>query len=172
VAGYFSQSHTGRHSWERPPQEKGYKAKPEISLCSVRLQQHGRQTSGVISFDHAFTAEIEYEVTRAVVDVSIVLRIVSRSGTIIFTSSDTDTPDTSRENVRAAGRYLSVCTIPGKFLKSEKLFLTVGARRRETWLELHENLLGFEVDAIRNPLHPQRLGVVTPLLDWDIAKLG
>ena len=38
-------------------------------------------------------AEIECEVKKAVADVSIVLRIVSESGTIVFTSSDTDTPD-------------------------------------------------------------------------------
>jgi len=29
----------------------------------------------------------------------------------------------------------------------------------------------FEVSAIGNPLHPQRLGVITPVLDWDVRKL-
>ena len=67
---------------------------------------------------------------------SIVLRIVTGSGTIIFTSSDTDTQDSLGRNVRTEGRYLSVCTIPGKLLKSEKLFLTVGTRRQGTWIEL------------------------------------
>jgi len=38
-----------------------------------------------VSFDQEFTAEIEYELKKAIADVSIVLRIESESGTIIFT---------------------------------------------------------------------------------------
>ena len=37
----------------------------------VRIRQHGRETRGVVSFDQAFTAEIEYEVKRALVDVRL-----------------------------------------------------------------------------------------------------
>jgi len=171
VAKYFSQSHISSHRWERPPLETEDKAELAISLCSVGLRQNGRDTSGVISFDQPFTAEVEYEISKAVMDVSIVLRIVAGSGTIIFTSSDTDTQDSLGRNVRNEGRYLSVCTIPGKLLKSERLFLTVGTRRQGTWIELHENLLSFEVSAMGNPLHPQRLGVITPVLEWNAAKL-
>jgi hypothetical protein len=73
--------------------------------------------------------------------------------------------------VRAVGRYLSACLIPGKLLKSGNFFVTVGARRRGNWIELRENLLRFEVSAVGNPLHPQRLGVITPLLDWEVKRL-
>ena len=171
VAEYFSQSSIRSHSWERPPHANGDKGERVISLCSVSLRQNGCDTSGVVSFDQPFAAEVEYEVSRAVMDVSIVLRVVTGSGTIIFTSSDTDTQDSLGKNVRTEGRYLSVCTIPGKLLKSEKLFLTVGTRRQGIWIELYENLLSFEVSATGNPLHPQRLGVITPMLKWDVAKL-
>ena len=169
VAEYFSQSSTARHSWERP-QGNGNELERELILRSVRLRQQSEVTA-VVSFDREFTAEIEYELRKPVADVSIVLRIVSESGTIIFTSSDGDTHDELRGSIRAEGRYSSVCKIPGKLLKSGKFFLTVGARRQGTWIESHENLLMFEVSAIGNPLHPQRLGVITPVLDWDVRKL-
>jgi len=169
VAGYFSQSYTARHSWERP-QENGDELEQELILRSVRIRQQSEATA-VVSFDQEFTAEIEYELKKPVADVSIVLRIVSESGTIIFTSSDRDTHDELRGSIRADGRYSSVCKIPGKLLKSGTFFLTVGLRRQGTWIESHENLLMFEVSAIGNPLHPQRLGVITPVLDWDVRKL-
>jgi lipopolysaccharide transport system ATP-binding protein len=171
VAGYFSRAYDAVRSWERPPSANGDDSEREILLRSVRLQQQGSETSGVVSFDQEFTAEIEYEVKRRVLDASIVLRIVTASGTIIFTSSDSDMQDRLRTNLRSEGRYLSVCRIPGKLLKSEKLFLTVGVRRQGIWIELYERLLMFEVSAIGNPLHPQRLGVITPMLDWNIGKL-
>ncbi len=141
-----------------------------VNSASVRLRQQSEVTA-VVSFDREFTAEIEYELRKPVADVSIVLRIVSESGTIIFTSSDSDTHDELRGSIRADGRYSSVCKIPGKLLKSGNFFLTVGLRRQGTWIESHENLLMFEVSAIGNPLHPQRLGVITPVLDWDVRKL-
>jgi len=171
VAGYFSQTHEAAHCWERPPSANGDDSEREILLRSVRLQQHGREVSGVVSFDQEFSAQIEYEVKRTVLDVSIVLRFVTGSGTVIFTSSDRDKQDTLRTNLRSEGRYLSVCKIPGELLKSEKLFLTVGVRRQGTWIELYDRLLMFEVSAIGNPLHPQRLGVITPMLDWATGKL-
>ena len=171
VAEYFSQSSIRSPSWERPPHANGDEGERVISLCAVSLRQNGCDTSGVVSFDQPFAAEVEYEVSKAVMDVSIVLRVVTGSGTIIFTSSDTDTQDSFAKNARTEGRYVSVCTIPGKLLKSEKLFLTVGTRRQGNWIELYENLLSFEVSAMGNPLHPQRLGVITPMLKWDVAKL-
>ena len=80
VAGYFSQSFAGRHSWKRPPQEEAANGSLEICLRSVQLCQEGREARGVVSFDQGFTIEIEYEVNKVVAELSVVLRIVSESG--------------------------------------------------------------------------------------------
>jgi hypothetical protein len=58
----------------------------------------------------------------------------------------------------------------GEALKSETLFLTVGTRRQGIWIELHENLLSFEVSAMGNP-HSRRLGVITQVLNWTLPNL-
>src|SRR2546427_3047732 len=100
VAGYFSQSYTGKPGWERPP-ENGDESNRELILRSVRLRQQESEAKGVVSFDQEFKAEIEYEVKKAISDVSIVLRVVSESGTIIFTSSDRDTHYELRGSTRA-----------------------------------------------------------------------
>ena len=99
------------------------------------------------------------------------LRVVAETGTIIFTSSDQDKPVKSRDGVRREGRYVSVCTIPGNLLRPGKFFLSAGMRRHSDVIESHENLLMFEISAIGNPL-PDRLGIISPVLDWEIQKLG
>ena len=171
VAGYFAKSYAGRHSGRRPPQPEAADGGPEVRLRAARLRQGGREAAGAVSFDREFTIEVEYEVKKAVADVSVVLRIVSESGTIVFTSSDADTPDGWKGTVRPEGRYVSACQVPGKLLKSGNFFVTVGARRQGDWIELHENLLTFEVSAVGNPLHPRRLGIITPILHWEVRKL-
>jgi lipopolysaccharide transport system ATP-binding protein len=183
VSAYLSSAYTGKHSWER-----AHDASPsqrDICLCSVRLYQGGRESNGVVSFNEEFTVEIAYEVKKVVADVSMVLRITSETGTIVFSSSDTDTvsdhqgqqsdprgPGVESCRSRQEGRYVSACKIPGRLLKSGNFFLAVGARRRQgTWIEFQENVLIFAVSAVGNPVHARHHGVITPILDWSVKKV-
>lgn len=169
VAGYVSGSNTQMHHWERPRHEDGDELQKEMVLISVRLRQSDQQ-AGVLSFDQPFKIEVEHQVKKPASELRILLRIVSESGTVIFTSSDLDTPHTADDRCRTEGRYLSVCTVPGKLLKPGKFFLTIGSQRYGSWIELYENLLMFEVSAV-GTRYISRLGVITPILDWDVCKL-
>ena len=171
VSAYASQWRQATHSWQRSPSKNGDESNKEMSLLSVRLRQPEHEPDGVFSFDLPFTAEIAYELLKPTADLRIAIRVVSESGTIIFTSSDQDKPVMSREGVRHEGRYISVCRIPGSLLRPGKFFLSAGISCRKTWIELHENLLMFEISAIGNPL-PDRLGIISPVLDWEIQKLA
>lgn len=171
VSAYCSQWHDATHNWQRPRHENGDESNKETLLQSVRLTQDGCERNGVFRFDLPCTAEVEYQLRKPMTDLRIVLRLVSESGIIIFTSCDQDAPDVSRVGALTEGRYLSACKIPGKLLRRGKFFLTVGARHHGTWLELYENLLTFEVGAVGNPL-PDRLGLISPVLDWDIHKIN
>ncbi len=168
VAAYFANSYGGRHRWERPPPEEGAGGETrEVSLRSVRVCQGGGEGVGAVCFDREFAAEIEYEVMAPASGLSVVLRVVSESGTIIFTSSDTDTENGTRRGARPAGVHVAACRIPGSLLRSGKFFLTVGVRRQGLWIELRENVLAFEVSPVGNPLNPERKGVITPVLEWS-----
>jgi lipopolysaccharide transport system ATP-binding protein len=169
VAGYVSRSNTQTHCWERPPHEDGTELQKEMLLLSVRFRQQDQQAS-VLSFDQPFRIEIEHLVKKPVSELRILFRIVSELGTVVFTSSDRDTPRPFDDRCRTEGRYLSVCTIPEKLLKPGKFFLTIGSQRYGSWIELHENLLMFEVSAVGTP-YSSRLGVITPILDWDVRKM-
>jgi lipopolysaccharide transport system ATP-binding protein len=169
VAAYCSQNHLATNIWERPEELNG-KANKDIVLCSVRLSQKPHETNEAFDFDSPLVAQIEYEVVRPMADLRIVLRIVSESGTIIFTSCDQDQPHQSVEGVKTKGRYLSKCNIPGSLLRPGKFFLTVGTGQHLTWFELMENLLVFEISKVGYRL-PERLGLISPILDWETHKL-
>jgi lipopolysaccharide transport system ATP-binding protein len=171
VSAYCSQWRQATHSWQRTLEENGDESTREILLRSVRLSQPGHEDNSILTFDLPFTAEIEYQLKKPIVDLRIVLRVVSEMGTIIFSTSDHDTPDRSREDARTEGRYMSSCKIPGNLLRPGRFFLTVGLKRHSSWFELYENLLMFEISAV-GYLLPERPGVIAPVLDWDIQKLG
>jgi lipopolysaccharide transport system ATP-binding protein len=169
VAAYCSRDHVATNIWERA-EEKNDKTNKDIVLSSVRLSQKLHETNGAFSFDLPIAAQIEYEVMKPMADLRIVLRIVSESGTIIFTSSDQDQAHQSIQGLRTKGRYSSECSIPGSLLRPGKFFLTVGTNQHSTWFELMENLLVFEISKAGYPL-PERLGVISPILDWEIRRL-
>lgn len=171
VAKYISHGHDGSHIWERPSNESDDDSEATILLRSVRLRRQDGAMTGVLNFDQPFTTEVEYQIKKPVAHFHILLRIVSESGTIIFTTTDADKLNSESRTARSEGQYVSVCRIPGNLLRPGKFFLTVGARRHGTWIELFENLIMFEVSAVGNPVDPNRLGVITPVLDWDVNKL-
>jgi lipopolysaccharide transport system ATP-binding protein len=169
VAAYCSRDHLATNIWERTEETDG-KATKDIVLSSVRLSQKPHETNGSFSFDLPISAQIEYEVRKPLTNLRIVIRIVSESGTIVFTSCDQDQPHQALQGMRTEGRYSSECSIPGSLLRPGKFFLTVGTNQHATWFELMENLLVFEISKAGYQL-PERLGVICPILDWDIRKL-
>lgn len=185
VAAYLAKSYAGSHRWERgsaPDEaaaggaEKGAGEESEERpawLRSLRVCREGGAEVGVVPFDEGFTAEVEYEVRAATLpDVSVVLRVVSETGTIVFVSRDTDAAGGWRGRPRPQGRHVSACHVPGNFLRAGRYFLTVGLIRGANWLEQNENVLLFEVSSIGSPLNPERKGVVTPILEWSARAPG
>lgn len=171
VSAYCSHAGVAARSWQRSSEQNQTDSNKDVLIHSVRLNQQGSDDTAVFSFDLPFTIEIEYQLKKAVADLRLVLRVMSESGMIIFTSCDQDKPKPSTEGTRTEGRYVSLCNIPGNLLRPGKFFLTIGVRRHVTWVELHENLVMFEVSSVGNPL-PERLGVISPILDWNTYRMN
>jgi lipopolysaccharide transport system ATP-binding protein len=167
VSAYSASFVTGKHTWERSSRDLGFDNQNPLWLRSVSLCQGEQENVSTVNFSKEFSVEIEYEVVRIVFDASIVLRVNSESGTVIFTSIDTDLSENLTSFERTPGRHVAVCRIPGSFLRSGSYSITFGVRRQGIWSELHDHLLRFEVDAVNNPLHPARQGVITPILEWN-----
>ncbi len=101
-------------------------------------------------------------------NLAILCRLTDAHGIILWTSWDTDTSDWNGR-VRAPGRFSSICHIPGGWLRPGNYLLSIGTiSAGAVLLDYHENVLAVEISGVGYRLNASRLGVVTPLFDWEI----
>jgi hypothetical protein len=83
-------------------------------------------------------------------------------------SSERDSTNLENE-FREVGRYRTVCNIPGKLLRNGLYYLNIGAyiENREV-LDQQQNVLAFDVSTVGCPAMDGRLGVISPILHWDV----
>ena len=117
-------------------------------------------------------AEIEYEVRQTIDGLDIVLRLTDAMGNIITTSWDTDDIGGDSSFVRRPGRYRSICKLPSDLLRPGSYFLTIGSHHKGRRLEMHENVLAFEVSQVDYHLKPRHPGLVLPFLEWETKQVG
>jgi lipopolysaccharide transport system ATP-binding protein len=165
-------AHTGEHYWQ--PDEIPADSAP---FCPVALRVINRQNRVVdaVRSTEPLTVEIEYRLEAPVQGLRVGIYLLTTQGDLIFTSFDTDEPARyDRFASRPAGHYTSRCTLPADLLNEGRYVLGVNAstfRVRRYFQD--EHALAFSVDASGAPgMHwvEQRLGVIRPKLDWEIAE--
>jgi lipopolysaccharide transport system ATP-binding protein len=114
--------------------------------------------------------EVTYEIIDAIRNFSILCRLTDLHGNVLWTSRDTDTTDWSGR-VRERGRYVSKCLVPGQLLRPGRYLISVGSYLSDVRITCyHENVLGFDVSAVGYPLMLDRMGLITPLFDWEVER--
>lgn len=166
IRDYLSVGNVASSQWRRP-------SKPIVlaGVCinSVQILQDGRLSSSV-RYDEEARVLIEYDVLDALRDVSVLLRITDALGNVLLTTWDTDTT-AWRGRRRPPGTYQSLCIIPPRLLRPGHYWITVGAHIHNVRvLDYWENVLTLEVSTAGYPFNPDRLGVVAPVLSWEVAK--
>ncbi len=123
------------------------------------------------------TIEFDYQLSAPVTDLRVGIYLLNTHGEHIFTSFDTDDQSQyERYGVRAAGRYISRCTLPPDFLNEGRYILGVNAsvfRVRRFFQD--EHTLAFAVDSTGAPgmqWLETRLGFMRPRLLWAIQELS
>lgn len=144
---------------------------------SLRVRNpQGKVVDTVRSIDPV-TIDFEYQLDAPVNDLRVGVYLLNTHGEHLFTSFDTD--DQSRYEqygVRAAGHYISRCTIPADFLNEGRYILGVNAsvcRVRRFFQD--EHALAFAVDSTGAPgmqWLETRLGLMRPRLSWAIEELS
>jgi len=167
-------SKTGERLWT--PDEVPASARP---FRPIALRVRGRRGAVVdtVRSVEPFTIEIEYALDAPIQGLRMGLYLMSMRGEYVFTSFDTDDPEKfERYTVREAGRYRSVCTVPGDLLNEGRYALGINAsayRVRRFFQD--ENALVFTVDGTGAPgkqWPEQRMGLVRPRLAWTIEPEG
>lgn len=150
-----------------PPRESD-----EIQLQRAGIEQRGLNTSAV-DCREPFTILFEYENKKLLPDSRFFIVIRNAKGDIVFTTSDYDVITEEAAN-RRLGNFQSGVVVPGGFLKAGSYYGTVGADIKNDRVIFAENdVLSFEVfesgDDTLAERH-KRVGLVAPLLRWQIAE--
>ncbi|MGE0821960.1 MAG: ABC transporter ATP-binding protein [Candidatus Binatia bacterium] len=141
-----------------------------VRLCAVQVLADTGQPTCVVRFDQPFRVQITYDVQALTRSLSIVCRLTDILGNVVWTSWDTDTTDWSTR-AREPGRYTSTCTVPNSLIRPGTYSLSVGVTNNRNSFDLYEQVLAFEVSQVGYPLNPERIGIVTPLLDWVVQPM-
>lgn len=167
------QAETGERIWEA--QDIPAAAAP-FRPISLRLKdRQGRIVDTVRSTEPAMV-EWEYQLTAPVTGLRVGMYISTMRGEYVLTTFDVDDAQRFEQfGARAAGHYLSRCTLPADFLNEGRYAVGVNASSfgvRRYFMD--ENALTFNVDISGAPgtQWPEfRHGPVRPRLDWKIEKV-
>jgi lipopolysaccharide transport system ATP-binding protein len=168
IAEYLSDSARAQSTWVNPSDGAG---KQETRIESVRILTAAGDPSSAVSFDREFRIEIGYQVIYPTRNLTVLCRLTDCRGTVIWTSWDTDSTHWNGL-IREPGRYLSVCHVPGSLLRPGQYFVSVAAYVRGVKvLDIHEGALSVDVSEVGFRMNPERVGVITPVLRWEVVPL-
>jgi len=168
VASYLLSNSVNQLIWA--PSLSNEKSHAEFVIKSARVLSEDNQPTAVVAFDRQLQVEIAYEVIVPLRDLSVIFRVTDSQGNIIWTSWDTDTTEW-KGCVRIRGCYISICKIPAGSLRPGRYVLSIGANISNVKLLCyHENVLAFDVSEVGYRLNLNRMGVITPLLAWEVKR--
>ncbi len=164
ITAYLNSGTTGHSTWMANESTQG---NSDVILRSARLldSQTG-EPALVTDFDKPLRIEIEYDVLRMCRNLSMGIRIADAQGHLLFSSRDTDTTEWKGQS-RDAGSYISRCHLPD-YLKPGRYYLSITASEGARKVGFFENVLVFDVSGVGCKFSPQRRGLITPLLGWDV----
>jgi lipopolysaccharide transport system ATP-binding protein len=144
----------------------------EMSLQAAEVRDVSGNNTAAVRFDQPFVVDVSYRVNERIQDAALLLRITDLSGNIVFTSWDTDSGLTEPPN-RMPGAYVSSCTVPKRLLKPGRYWLSIGCHvPNGKRLDYRENVVAFDVVPVEGGLNSDRLGVVSPVLEWKTLKVS
>ncbi len=162
VEAYLSCHQEVRMRWVRP---LGLAKCDEIEIQFAQIVA-GNEPATVVGFNQPFKVEIGYEII-STINLALLARITDSQGNIVWTSWDTDM--NVNNFVRQSGKYISVCKIPKCLLRPGYYRISIGAiAKTGSLIEYHEDVVRLNVSEVGFTLNQQRLGIVTPLLDWEM----
>ena len=167
-------SQVGERSWTA--EEVPATAAP-FNPVALRVKNSKGKISDNLCSSEVITLEFEYRLDSAVTGLRAGVYLLSTRGELVFTSFDTDEADLyEKYPTRAAGHYISRCSIPADLLNEGRFVVGVNASafRVKRYFQ-DEQALTFTVDAAGAPgmQWPEpRLGPIRPRIDWKIEKVG
>jgi lipopolysaccharide transport system ATP-binding protein len=169
VSAYLTAGTTACTTWENPAVKFSDDVKFQFIFAGI-LSVH-EQPAAVIEFDKGFKVEIRYELVDAIKGLSIVYQILNSRGEVICSTWDNDPHGWRNGHLRAPGRYVATCSVPGGLLRPGRYTLSLGSCAPDHRLPIHDNLLAFEISSVGFHFNENRQGAITPLFNWKTTSL-
>jgi len=169
VTAYLSSSFGTevKSSWSNESLESNH---AEVQFKSVRLLSIDEQPLSIVNFNESLLIEIAYDVKIPMRDLSVIFHVYDSMNNIVFESLDTDMPE-RRGCIIDPGLYLATAKIPPYLLKPGRYYLSFDSFVEGVKLiERLEGALTFDVSEVGCTLHPNRNGIVSPVLDWKVCR--
>ena len=161
-----SETHTVQH---QDGSGQAFTSKVPTRLINTEIIAENEEPSTVVRFDRSFQVRVEYKITELIRSLSVICRLIDSRGNIVWTSWDTDTTDWN-ERVREPGCYLSVCRVPQGLLRPGNYSLSIGFTDNRNSFDMYDNVRDLEISCVGYPLNEDRLGIITPVLDWHVER--
>ena len=163
----------GQHKWT---EDEVSRAVPPFRPIAIRVCDSKLRVVDTARSVEPNFLEVEYELDEPITGLRVGIYLMSTRGEYIFTSFDTDEPETyDRLGTRPAGHYVSRCAIPADTLNEGRFVVGVNASSFRIKRYFHdEQALTFNVDAAGAPgmQWPEpRVGPLRPRLSGEIETV-
>jgi lipopolysaccharide transport system ATP-binding protein len=180
VGRYLSSSVATDATWSADgdvpgPTQRGDAPGPteqEVVLLAAGVRDVSGQQARSVRYDEPFRVDLSYRVAETVENATVLFSFMDLAGNLIFESWDTDS-DPNGHAVRPPGVYQSTCFIPRSLLKPGRYWLNIAAHipNRKVF-ERRDHVLAFDVLPVEGRVNTERLGLLSPVLEWEIHRVS
>ena len=144
----------------------------KVQFRSARLLSSDKQLVSLVTFNDPVLVEIEYEVRVSLSHLSINFHLFDSMNNLVFESMDSDSLEW-KDGLREPGRYLATATVPPCLLRPGRYSLSLIALIQDVKVfAREEGILRFDVSEVGYTLNSHRLGIISPVLEWEVARLN
>jgi lipopolysaccharide transport system ATP-binding protein len=146
-----------------------HQSNKKFCLHSIQTQDNNKEPCINFRSDSEIHIRLIYEIFEILLDTRIVIRVIDKFNTVLFSSSDIDNVP-NQTHYRSPGTYDALCKIPRNLLNQGEYSISVSADiPMKEWILEEQVLIGFTVDnagAVGSSFSDNRLGIFRPLLFW------
>jgi lipopolysaccharide transport system ATP-binding protein len=148
----------------------------ELILNSIKIVDANNSTESLLSNGNPVYIKVNYEVLTEIRSMRIIAQLFTTRGDELFYSSDFVTWD--RGMPRPAGKYESICEIPGNFLNAHKYLvrILIDVPKDKVLIPQTETISftisELEYDQMGISLGSIPKGILHPKLKWEINKIS
>jgi lipopolysaccharide transport system ATP-binding protein len=149
----------------------------QVTVTGARLRRADGKVSSMLDAQEGFSVEVDYTVLKGTYAwVGFLVSTVDSLDVLSATDGDVDAYAVT---LREPGDYTSVCTVPGRLFNAGRYSMSLYAARTAAGkveiFDFLDRVMTFDIEnsgGVGSYMPPQRRGVISPKLDWDLKPLS